>query len=118
MGAAGLLKFVLLAVFVKQASDTIEQQRGDLSEKVVRLTELLDQNAEPHESVRRAAGRVATLHEHILRRTGAELLDGPAQELGLALLQIDTLMERSEACRIGNQVVDPGANSGRCKSGR
>lgn len=103
VGTAGLLMFVLLAGFAKQASDTIEQQRGDLSEKVARLTELLEQNAELHERVRRAAGSVATLNEQILRRTGAELHDGPAQELGLALLQLDTVIELSEVCSLDNQ---------------
>jgi signal transduction histidine kinase len=39
---------------------------------------------------------VATLNERFLRRIGSELHDGPAQELGLALLKLDALIGRSE----------------------
>jgi signal transduction histidine kinase len=39
--------------------------------------------------VRRAAARTTALNERFLRRVSAELHDGPAQELGLALLRLD-----------------------------
>jgi hypothetical protein len=45
------------------ASDTIEQQQATLNDQISRLTELLSQNQELHERVRRAAGSVATLNE-------------------------------------------------------
>ena len=80
---ATLLIYLLLAGFVQRASDTIEGQQSMLNDQISRLTELLAQNKELHDRVRRAAGSVATLNERFLRRIGSELHDGPAQDLGL-----------------------------------
>jgi signal transduction histidine kinase len=92
VGGTTLVIYLLLAGFVRRASDTIEQQQATLNEQISRLTELLGQNQELHERVRRAAGSVATLNERLLRRIGSELHDGPAQDLGLALLKLDALI--------------------------
>jgi len=96
VGAATLAIYLLLAGFVRRASDTIEQQRATLNDQISSLTELLAQNRELHDRVRRAAGSVATLNERFLRRIGSELHDGPAQDLGLALLKLDALIGRWE----------------------
>ena len=96
VGAVTLIIYLLLAGFVRRASDTIEQQRATLNDQITRLTELLAQNQELHERVRRAAGSVATLNERFLRRIGSELHDGPAQDLGLVLLKLDALIDRWE----------------------
>jgi signal transduction histidine kinase len=96
VGAVTLIIYLLLAGFVRRASNTIEQQRATMNDQITRLTELLEQNQELHERVRRAAGSVATLNERFLRRIGSELHDGPAQDLGLALLKLDALMGRYE----------------------
>jgi signal transduction histidine kinase len=96
VGSATLVIYLLLAGFVRRASDTIEQQRKTLNDQISRLTELLSQNKELHERVRRAAGSVATLNERILRRIGSELHDGPSQDLGLVLLKLDALIGRGE----------------------
>lgn len=96
VGAVTLVIYLLLAGFVRRASNTIEGQRATLNEQIFRLTELLAQNKELHERVRRAAGSVATLNERFLRRIGSELHDGPAQDLGLALLKLDALIGRWE----------------------
>src|SRR5215218_10387806 len=50
------LVIYLLAGFVRRASDTIEGQQATLNDQISRLTELLGQNQELHERVRRAAG--------------------------------------------------------------
>lgn len=81
--------YVLLAGFVKRASDTIDRQQVALNDQIRRLTELLSQNAELHDRVRRAAARTTALNERFLRRIGAELHDGPIQNLSLALLRLD-----------------------------
>jgi hypothetical protein len=60
-----------------------------LAEQVTRLTEVVQQNQELHERVRGAAARTAALNERFLRRFSAELHDGPAQEISLALLRLD-----------------------------
>jgi signal transduction histidine kinase len=96
VGAVTLFIYLLLAGFVRRSSDTIEQQQVTLNDQIARLTELLAQNRELHERVRRAAGSVATLNERFLRRIGSELHDGPAQDLGLSLLKLDALIGRWE----------------------
>jgi signal transduction histidine kinase len=96
VGAFMVGMYVLLALFSKQTSDTIDRQKEELNNQVVRLTNLLDQNQQLHARVRQAAASVATLHERLLRRVGSELHDGPAQDLSLALMQIDTVISQSE----------------------
>ena len=86
---ATLLMYLLLYGFIRGASQTINRQQRALEEQVQRLTTLLDQNETLHERVRRAAARTTALNERFLRRIGAELHDGPAQDLGLALLRLD-----------------------------
>ncbi|MBV9787085.1 MAG: sensor histidine kinase [Chloroflexi bacterium] len=89
VGVATLIMYVLLAGFVKRASDTIDRQQIALNDQISRLTELLSQNAELHDRVRRAAARTTALNERFLRRVGAELHDGPIQDISLALLRLD-----------------------------
>lgn len=82
--------YVLLAGIVRRGSNTIVQQQHALREKVLELSQLLAQNQRLHERVRQAANRTTTLNEQSLRRIGADLHDGPAQALALALLRLDT----------------------------
>ncbi len=96
VGAFMLGMYVLLALFSKRSSDTIDRQQLELQRQVVRLTDLLGQNRQLHERVRRAAASIAGLHERLLRRIGSELHDGPAQDLSLALMQMDTAIAQSE----------------------
>jgi signal transduction histidine kinase len=91
-----LIMFLLLVGFVRRASTTIERQRGALSQQVMQLQTLLGQNAELNVRVRRAAAGAAALNERFLRRFSAELHDGPAQELSLALLRLDHVIARSD----------------------
>ena len=106
VGAVTLFIYLLLAGFVRRASDTIERQRTTLNDQISRLTELLAQNKELHDRVRRAAGSVATLNERFLRRIGSELHDGPAQDLGLALLKLDALIGRWEQSQLAPGFVE------------
>jgi signal transduction histidine kinase len=100
LGIATLVMYVLLAGFIQRASDTIASQQAALSSQVSRLTDLLKQNAELHERVRRAAARTTALNERFLRRISAELHDGPAQDISLALLRLDHVMARCEGYRV------------------
>jgi signal transduction histidine kinase len=106
VGGTTLVIYLLLAGFVRRASDTIERQRMTLNDQISRLTELLAQNKELHDRVRRAAGSVATLNERFLRRIGSELHDGPAQDLGLALLKLDALIGRWEQSQLAPGFVE------------
>jgi len=95
LGAATLVVFLILSVFVQRASITITHQRAELKTQVSRLTDLLEQNTELHERVRQASSRSATLNERLLRRISAELHDGPAQDLGYVLLRLDGIQPNS-----------------------
>jgi signal transduction histidine kinase len=64
---------------------------------VEHLHQLLVKNKELDERVRRAAAETTALNEQVLRRISAELHDGPAQDLGLALLKLDNVIALSEA---------------------
>ncbi|PNY79505.1 tetratricopeptide repeat-containing sensor histidine kinase [Deinococcus koreensis] len=76
---------------LERGRDIIEQQRAELQGKVLSLHGLLDQNEGLRQRLVRAATRSATLNERFLRRLSAELHDGPAQELGFALMKLDSL---------------------------
>lgn len=96
VGAATVIMYILLVGMVRRGSDTISRQQAELHEKVAQLSNLLAQNQKLHERVRRAATRTTTLNERFLRRISAELHDGPAQDLGLALLQLDGVIASCE----------------------
>lgn len=85
VGLVFLGAYGLLAGLVKRGSDTIWRQQADL--------EAL------HARVRGAASRGSELNERFLRRTSAELHDGPAQELSFALLKLDGLLVSAQQAR-------------------
>ena len=89
VGGATLLIYLLLATFIQRVSNTVRRQQRELADQVTQLTEVVRQNQELHERVRGAAARTAALNERFLRRFSAELHDGPAQEISLALLRLD-----------------------------
>lgn len=89
VGGGTLFIALLLATFVQRIGETIRRQQQALAGQVTQLTELLRQNRELGERVRGAAARTAALNERFLRRFSAELHDGPAQEISLALLRLD-----------------------------
>jgi signal transduction histidine kinase len=84
VAGVGLVTYLLLAGIVKRGSDTIRQQQQELHRR-------LDQNLRLHKRVQQAAGRTTALNEQALRRISADLHDGPAQALALALLRLDAL---------------------------
>lgn len=91
LGGVTAMIYIVLAAFVSRASETIELQRLEMSRQVATLQGLLSQNQELHSRVRGAAGRTVALNERFLRRLSADLHDGPAQELSLAILRLDNL---------------------------
>lgn len=100
VGGGTLVIYILLAAFVQRSSDTIARQQRALGEQVERLTELLGQNGDLHRRVRGAAARTTSLNERFLRRFSAELHDGPAQDISLALLQLDHVASGYPAERV------------------
>ena len=69
-----------------------------LSDKVDELSQLVAQNAQLDDKVRRAAARTTALNERFLRRIAADLHDGPGQDLALALMRFDTITGAGTAC--------------------
>ncbi len=78
----------LLMTIVFQGSRTIDKQRWALQEQLKVANEASDQNRRLRNRVQKASERVSELNEHFLRKTSAELHDGPAQLLGFAALRI------------------------------
>lgn len=90
VGLSTLLTYVLLVGLVRRGSNTIQRQQAELQDHVAQLTTVLAQNEQLYQRVQRAARRTAELNEQYLRRISAELHDGPAQDLALALLRLDS----------------------------
>lgn len=104
VGGATLTMYLLLSGIVGRGSKTIVRQRHDLEEKVDRLTTLLAENQMLHERVRLAATRTTTLNERFLRRLSSELHDGPAQQIALALLRLDSVGAYCAACTVHDPI--------------
>lgn len=85
--------YLLLNGMVGRASTTIVSQQNELKANLTRLNELLAQNEMLNGRIRRAAARTTALNERNLRRISADLHDGPAQDLALALLRLESLTE-------------------------
>ena len=105
VGAATLAIYLLLAGFVRDASNTIQHQQTELAQQVAQLTDLLDRNRELSDRVRRAAASVTQLNEGYLKRIGSELHDGPAQDLSLSILKLDALAGRLEKTATDTDMV-------------
>jgi signal transduction histidine kinase len=97
-----LTVYLLLAGIVRRASKTIEKQQLALQQHVDQLNLLLAQNSELHERSQRAAAHSTDLNERYLRRISADLHDGPAQDLALALLHMDALETAQQNGSTGN----------------
>jgi signal transduction histidine kinase len=98
VGSTTAVMYLLLFILVRRGSQTIGQQRLELSEKVKQLTALNAQNDLLHDRVRRAAASTTALNEIYLRRISADLHDGPGQDLGFALMRFESVTEAFSAC--------------------
>lgn len=96
VGLIMTLLYLLLVGFIRGADAKIVRQEQKLTEQVAQLTKLLDQNQVLHQRIQRAAANTTALNERLLRRFSADLHDGPTQELGLALLQLDHVISQNE----------------------
>ncbi|MBI5825916.1 MAG: ATP-binding protein [Chloroflexi bacterium] len=102
VGTTMTFTYLLMIGFVRLASNRIGQQELELKTQVAQLTQLLSHNKELARRVRLAAANTAALNESLLRRTSAELHDGPVQEVSLALLRLDRAIDQNETCRLVN----------------
>jgi signal transduction histidine kinase len=88
---AGITAKMLSALYaiVRRGSFTIEFQRAALEQRIAELTRLLEENRDLRHRVESTAARASANSEAYLRRLGADLHDGPAQLISLALLRIN-----------------------------
>ena len=95
VGAATLVMYLLLVGIVHRVSNIIESQRSELEGNVTRLSVLLAQNRRLQDRMQAAAGRTTALNEKYLHRISADLHDGPAQNVSLALLRLEDLDQKA-----------------------
>jgi signal transduction histidine kinase len=90
--SSALCAYGLLFVIVQGGSRIIRRQREALKSQVQQLSGLLEENKKLEMSLRRAAQRATEINEQMLSRISADLHDGPAQSMGLALLRLDAMV--------------------------
>lgn len=74
---------------VHGASRIIDQQRDQLSQQINQLSRAVARETALRTQIERGAQNVFDENERFLRALGADLHDGPAQLIGLALLRLD-----------------------------
>jgi signal transduction histidine kinase len=81
----------VLAYFavVRGGSRTIELQRGQLTQRIDEISQAMSREKVLRDKVEHGARKVFDENERFLRTVGADLHDGPAQLIGLALLKLD-----------------------------
>jgi signal transduction histidine kinase len=91
-----LLMLSILFRIVRTGSATISSQQKALRERISELSRLLRQNEDLRHRVDEINRRSVETHDLILRRVGAEMHDGPAQLISLALLRLDALQPKAQ----------------------
>jgi signal transduction histidine kinase len=99
VGLTGLGMFAALFGLVHQAGKTIIDQQAALKERIAQLSQAVSRNAVLSAQVDEANSRSVVMGDRFLRRIGAELHDGPAQLLALALLRLDGVLPPAQAER-------------------
>jgi len=94
VAGATVLAYLALVRVVRQGSDTILRQQDELRRRIDELSDLLAQNARLNDRIRHAAARTTALTEQERRRIGADLHDGPSQNLAFAMLRLDAVEGR------------------------
>jgi signal transduction histidine kinase len=107
VAGATALAYLALVRVVRQGSETIVRQEGELRQRVRELSTLLDQNAQLHDRIRHAAARTTALTELERRRIGSDLHDGPSQTLAFGLLRLDAVEGRLEAAGLAGDADLP-----------
>ena len=90
VGLTGLAMFAALYGLVRQAGKTIVEQQATLKDRIWQLSKAVSRNGVLSSQVDQANSRSVVMNDRFLRRIGAELHDGPAQLLALALLRLDS----------------------------
>lgn len=88
-----LVMMVLQYQIVRRGHRTIEQQQLALTSRLSTMTDMLAQNVELRRKVDDAWRGTHALNEEFMRRTGADLHDGPAQLIGMSILLLEPISE-------------------------
>ncbi len=91
VGVFTILIFGLTFNLIHHASEMIKQQNYDLRERYAAQVRLNLQNELLRKELQDAHMEGIAINENFLRRVGADLHDGPAQFLALALLRLDDI---------------------------
>lgn len=99
---------LLLFSIVRRGSLLILEQKKALETKIKEQSSLLQQNEELRTRVTKALHESAALSDKFLRRIGADLHDGPAQLLSLAVLRLHELVPGSNSAsrKVKKQAVE------------
>ncbi|MFD0978293.1 sensor histidine kinase [Tropicimonas aquimaris] len=104
---------VILYLIVLRGSRVIDRQQRRLLNQYAELEALSANNQDLRRRVRDAAGRSAERADRVMRQIGADLHDGPAQQLAFAALRLDALQEaqtvaarQGEIDRINSAIAD------------
>lgn len=100
---ATLLLFFLLYRNFKKGVQTIEKQEKEMNHQIARLSNLLLINKSMQKSMKTASARAVELNEQFLRRTGADLHDGPAQMIGFAAMRLNKLSKEEAVKSLGHE---------------
>lgn len=100
-GLLGLALLLPLVPIIRNANRTLEEQRKELRERKEHGQRLQEQNVALQVGIEQAHRRGADINERSMRRIGADLHDGPAQLVGLALLKLDELIPPLKASPAG-----------------
>lgn len=111
VAGAMLSMYLGLFLIVRRGSHTIEQQQRELGEQVRQLTALNEQNLKLRQRVSRAAERATAFNENFLQRLSADLHDGPGQDLGFALMQLNNMAELPSLAEAATAPVSKGLDS-------
>jgi signal transduction histidine kinase len=95
VGVFTVLIFGLTFNLIHHASELIKQQNFDLRERYAAQVRLNLQNEMLRKELQDAHMEGIAINENFLRRVGADLHDGPAQFLALALLRLDDINARA-----------------------
>ena len=82
-----------------------QNDAGSLAARITELSGLLRQNEELRQRLESASRRASEAVELQLRRLGADLHDGPAQLLALALLKLDLLAEGNPESLVEREMI-------------
>ncbi len=90
---ATVAMYLVLLGMVRRADATILDQQRDLSRQLQQLRATVGENERMRGQLSEAVARTTALNEQFLHRVAADLHDGPAQQIALALMRLEAIGE-------------------------